>query len=346
MSVKRLSVTMPPIVGLHYHAYPLSVAFNYEKFLPWFYCHYIQVFCSKNFSEPNGSSWLNFVSFDLWNNGIPFISDNHLLDRQSIVDNKIDIVNYVINYTNRGWYTYVEVDDFYIPFRNAYQKYRQPHDLFIFGYDINNKTFDVAGFNSEDEFSYDKLSFEDFEKAYHYNDSNICDIDTGSFNFIRTFKVLDDWEYEFDLKLFVELLDDYINSIDTTEKFRMYRTPANARVYGMEVYQVLKEYYKLLLRNEIEFDIRPIHLLWEHKKCMSLRIKYIVDTGLVANLNSAYDDYREIEQKLLNARNLMLKYEVTNDAKSLTKIISILEEVENEERKQLIGIQEKIKKQI
>lgn len=182
MNAKKLPIGTPPIIGLHYHAYPLAVVLNYEKYLPWFYSHYIQVYCTNDFSEVNGSPWFNFVSFDLWDNGIPYLSNNHLLDQKTVITNKIDVINLVKSYLDRGWYIYAEIDDYYIPFRYSYQKQRQPHDIFIFGYDSKNHSFDTAGFNSKSEFSLNELDFNDFEKAFFDNQATMLQIDNGGNN--------------------------------------------------------------------------------------------------------------------------------------------------------------------
>jgi hypothetical protein len=332
MQVKKLPVAVPAIIGLHYHAFSLTPIFCNKKYLPWFYSHYIQVYCTNDFSEVNGSPWFNFVSIDLWDNGIPFLSNNHLLDLRTIKDNKIDVVKLITGYIDRGWYTDAEVDDFYIPFRFAYQKKKKPHDILIFGYDLNNKCFDTAGFNTQNEFAYEKLSFDDFEKAFLNNNSTMVDLDNGGTNCLRFFKTIEGIECDFDPILLAQLLEDYLNSADTTEKFRMFRQPSKKRVYGIETYQFFKEYFHLLLNKEIKFDIRPIQLLWEHKKCMLLRIKYMSENNIISPYSSIYDDYVDIEQKVLSARNLMIKYNMTNEKKVVMTIIDIIDEIKNKEQ--------------
>jgi hypothetical protein len=342
MNVKKLPITVPAIIGLHYHAYSLAAAFCYEKYLPWFYSHYIQVYCTDDFSKVNGSPWFNFVSIDLWDNGIPFLSNNHLLDQKTVISNKIDVVNLIRSYIDRGWYTYAEIDDFYIPFRSAYQKRRQAHDIFIFGYDLKNNCFDVVGFNNKNVFAFEKLNFGDFEKAYYNSNLTMLDVDNGGGSFIRFFKVLEELECKFDLILVTELLSDYINSVDTTEKLRMYKTPIKKRVYGMDTYNFFKEYYRSLLDKKIGYDIRPIHLLWEHKKCMLLRIEYMYKNNFISQLNTIYDDYKHIVRKTLVARNLMLKYNLANDKESIIRIINILDDIENRERVLLTSLLDEI----
>ncbi len=338
MTSVKLPVATPPIIGLHNYAAALSVVFSDERFLPWFYSQFIQLSCPTSFSNPG---WLlGFVSPNIWDNAIPFFTQPMHLNKQTVVENKISITDYVISNIKMGYYVYVGVDDYYIPFRSAYKKYGQPHDLFIFGYDSEDKTFDVAGFNSNSVYSYSKLSFEDFEKAFHLSSPTGSRIDPEIFNFIWSFKVNEEVECFFDLKLFTEMLKDYVYSTDTTEKFRMCKIPKEGYAYGMETYHYLKQYFYLLLEDKLYFDIRSIHLFWEHKKCMNLRIKYLYEKGYIDKSITDFNNYSEIEKKLLIARTLMQKYRIKKDNQLLNNIISILDEAETKERALLLQLLE------
>ncbi|MBN2531402.1 MAG: hypothetical protein JXB88_00850 [Spirochaetales bacterium] len=334
----ELPIRIPPVTGLHFHAFQLSVVFSYENFIPWFYSHYIQVFGIEN---PDGVPWYNFVSYNAWENGIPCFLQVHKINRDVVLANNINIVEFVKNYIERGWYTYIGIDDFYIPFRSSYQKNRQPHDIFLYGYDTEKKSFNTAGFNEEEVFSFNQLSFDDFEKAYYYDISNVDKDLFECFDFVTLLKPIKDAKFDFDVTLTKELLNDYIHSIDTTEKLRIVRTPKQNYIYGMKTYLILKKYFQSMLNTGLELDIRPVHLFWEHKKCMLLRIKYMNENGFI-KLPGLYNDYMEIEQKALGMRNLMLKYEVSNDSRCIMKIINTLDEIEKKELPLLSNLLEEL----
>lgn len=342
MENKKLPIIKPPIIGLHYHAYPLSAVLSHKQYWAWFFSHYIQVYGVKNFSEVWGSPWYNFASFDIWYYGIPYISNNHMLDKRAVIENKIDIGALVKSYIERGWYTYAEIDDFFIPFRESYQKCRKPHDIFIFGYDLKENSFETVGFNINQEYSFDKLDFRDFEKAFSDNYASMSKEDLGGINFIRFFKVIEEPDCEFDIKLVKESINDYLNSVDTMEKYRMYRTPPQGRVYGMETYYYLKEYFRLIIEQKLSYDIRPIHLFWEHKSCMLLRLKYMCENNLIKKRTLVYDEYKNIENQAFIARNFMIKYKLTNNSNNLKKIIDILDNLENVERALLTSVLEEL----
>lgn len=342
MGKKRLSIIKPPIIGLHYHAYPLSALLSHKEYWPWFYSHYIQVYAKQDLSDLWGSPWFNFASWDIWNYGIPYISNTHMLDQRAVIENDIDVVTLIKNYIDREWYTYAEIDDYFIPFRDCYQKYRSPHDIFIYGYD--DDSFEVAGFNYSRIFSFDKLKFSDFEKAFRENQATMCKVDFGGNNFLRIFKVLEEQSCEFDIKLVMDLISDYLNSVDTMEKFHMYRTPEQGRAYGLETYYYLKKYFKLLNEKKIHYDIRPIHLFWEHKSCMLLRLKYMCEHNIIRERKSICDDYRKIVNSAFRARDYLLKYEFTKSGNDLEKIIAILDNNENIERELLTLVLEELQK--
>lgn len=333
MAIITLPITTPPIVGLQYHAYSLSALLSYKKFYPWFYSHYIQVFCIDD--SEHITPYYNFYSINFWDNGIPYISCNHLTDQKTIIDNNIDLTKLVMRYIDRKWYAYIEIDDFYIPFRRHYKKRHFSHDIFIYGYDTEKECFCTAGFNDNREYSYNSLSYEDFNESYIRNVGSMIDIDDGGNKFIRFFKILEEQDCEFDVVLVKELITDYLNSTDTSKKLRIFRTPPCNRVYGLGTYDVLKRYLNSLMEGKAYYDIRPIHLFWEHKKCMVMRVKYMIENNIIKNGIPICGEFEEIEKKALFLRNNMLKYQVTRNKHIIEHMGNLLSEIRDKEQEGL-----------
>ena len=112
--------------------------------------------------------------------------------------------------------------------------------------------------------------------------------------------------YEFDLNLVLEQIRDYIESNNTSEKFRMLDAPEDG-IYGIETYCYL---IHCLLEQRNNFDLRLLHILWEHKKCMLNRLIYMENKGYLdpsENLSVAYNKIgkRGCELALGNAQGCL-----------------------------------------
>ncbi|MDP4147672.1 MAG: hypothetical protein Q8936_24925, partial [Bacillota bacterium] len=287
-SSKVLPFSIPPIIGYQMHAFPLTVVLDNEECLPWFYSNYIQLFCKEQFTGTffdffnlNTGEWLNFCY-----PGSPHVIYN-AVDPVVLYTGGVNVTEFLMNYIDRGYYICIFLDEFHIPGKRPYQKSRFNHDSLIFGYDSKEGYFHTAGFDNTGAYTRSILSFEDFEKAHLSSDIETC--------LIVLFKKNTDIKYEFDLKLVTEMLEDYVKSRNSSERLRMLRNPEKDIVYGIGIYKQLIKYIEVLAETDIEFDhIKPFHILWEHKKCMLLRLKYIEEKCKITSIAEYYSSYEKI----------------------------------------------------
>ena len=59
----------------------------------------------------------------------------------------MNIIEKLIMYIDRGYYIYMELNEYYIPNRPAYKNHNFYHDLLIYGYNKSNQNHDAAGGN-------------------------------------------------------------------------------------------------------------------------------------------------------------------------------------------------------
>lgn len=135
--------------------------------------------------------------------------------------------------------------------------------------------------------------------------------------------------YQFDIALVKELLGDYLYSQNSSERVRGFYNPTDDYYYGMQVYANLKLHYDV--ENIIHSDIRPLHVLWEHKKLMFQRIKYMIDKGYLKP-DSYLDDYSEIERLALVCRNLLLKYRLSPNKSRIPNLTTQLDAIVEKEK--------------
>lgn len=135
--------------------------------------------------------------------------------------------------------------------------------------------------------------------------------------------------YELDINNIIILLEDYIYSRNSFERFNSL-CKNNDRVYGINIYKVLIDN----VNSQVINDVRILNLLWEHKKCMTERIEYLSRQEIIEKYQYEFfiDKFKSIENKAFLLRNLQLKYNISKQKIIVEKIIILLEEIAHDEK--------------
>ncbi len=318
MREKKLKMELPPVIGYLHHSYHLSIAQEHPFFNEWFFCNYIQL---KYYPKKD---WLNFFSMDIHYNHFPLL-DVQILRSEIIKNNKIDVVEFVINCIESDYYVWLYIDEFYDPDKEAYNTWHHTHEYLLYGYSCDKCCLHSVGFNNQftqSAYTFSEISFDDFLKAFNNAEGNFQ---------IKILKCNQNASYEFDIVNVKNILEDYVKSENTSKRNRMLCNPTSDAIYGMEIYKYLKMRFENPINSTTLLDIRPLHIMWEHKKCMVLRIKFLCDHQYSDNLDPIYNAYRDFEKKILILRNLQLRYIDTKKDHFINKIISYLDEISYEE---------------
>lgn len=311
-----------PIKTLYLTSYQhhtlLSITSCYDETLPWFFSNYIQLRFNKvihSYSE----DYFNFYDYDFTVHRWPWLEEQKIgRDILSLFDT--DIVSFIEECIKKEYYVYTYADEYFIPKRLSYLKKHNTHDLLLYGYDEIEETLNVLGFDEISKLRETKVNFSDFRSAF--TQARIKD-DWEKYLFLFRFKK--DARYNFDIHLVVDLLEDYLHGRDTSRRNAMFRNPMNA-VFGMNIYREFKAHVLALCSGKRElFDIRPYHVLWEHKKCMVLRIEYLIHEGFLERGCPILLDFKEIERECLALRNVCIKYNITYNPILTQRIIRRLD---------------------
>ncbi|OXM13899.1 hypothetical protein CGZ75_12865 [Paenibacillus herberti] len=233
-----------------------------------------------------------------------------------------------VNLLIYSYYVFIHLDEFYIPESSAFQKFRFPHMILIYGYDYNDKYFRTAGFFSGGKFTRSTATFEQVKQAYLE-----MNVQYNYDNYLVLFKFNRETVYCFDIPNMVHQLEDYFFSRDTSQNYRSLRNPLPCR-FGMDVYKDFVEHIEEVSVGGY-LSKHAFQLLWEHKKCMLLRLDYLEKYVLKTNLKEIYSMYEGIEKKCDILRSLMIKYHITNERRLLKSMSSYVEKIENDEFKVL-----------
>ncbi|MFC4101269.1 cysteine peptidase family C39 domain-containing protein [Paenibacillus xanthanilyticus] len=336
-----LPFTQPDVYGFLGHAFVLGILQNYEECRPWIHTNYVQMYISQHYIDLNEYRLDFFPDLLIIFGSVPWL-EYRQSDKAELKRFNISIHDYIQRQIDGGFYFFSYVDEYYIPFTLAYGEHHFTHDIFIYGYDRAKRVYHYAVFDRNRQFTLRELDFDVFDTAYHadtrQNAISVCrkvapeEYATYKYDF----KI---GKYDLDVALMADMLDDYVNARNTSDRLRLYRNAEPGR-WGVDVYDALGEYYALLREDRINLDVRQMHNLWEHKKMMLARIGYLQQLGIVARELPYLDAFQRLEQETFKMRNMLLKFFFSRNHAALDKIIAslaVIKQVEREACEQLIA---------
>ncbi|MEK4250358.1 hypothetical protein [Paenibacillus sp. FSL W7-1287] len=282
-----------------------------NAYLDWYATNYIQMYCYKDFNIH-----LIPIDFNVGPHKSEFYSFCPYLEVQNLTYSLIEslnqnIIDLVIRSIDDGNYIDVQLDEFYVPNRENFGKRYFIHTNMIYGYDNSDKTFDILGYAEGNVFRSSRISYYDFERAFY----------KGEDSQVTLIKPHNHYSYNFNLSLVKQQLSDYMYAIDSFSCFNINRNVEPNIVHGVEVYDYL--IVNLPIR---PIDLRPLHLIYEHKKMMLLRLEYFRKNELISEdlFEFLFAEYKSLEKLSLVSRNLQLKNAISPSSKNMDKIINNL----------------------
>lgn len=325
----ELKVKMQLDITTYLHrSLPLCIILAYDKYLPWYYSRFLQVF---SFTDDKGFSELNYLEpRDCSSEVMDMVClGYHLLDK---VDN---IIDFIIEKLNRGYYLIINIDEYYLSNKWAYNKNHFVHSSLIYGYDNVAEQLLVIGFNEDMLFTKMTFNYAQFFEAYnngkiHYKQSAPW-CESSAIQIVRPkgFEA----EFPFSFERFMRELSSYIFSAGDEDRLYTFEYPSSRVVYGIEVYDILIKDLEGLLLGKAIMDYRGIHLLAEHKKGIYERLEYVIfKNALTGNIVKLKEAYLEVVN-LANAMRLVgLEFsykdlDIANSKKQKNTIKEIIEMV-------------------
>ncbi|HEY0828013.1 MAG TPA: hypothetical protein VGE40_07960 [Bacilli bacterium] len=324
MVSRVLPLGQPPIIGYNYLSFPLSIMTNHEEYLPWFYSNYIQLCCSADFLE-QGTMNFDFYNYDFTVHPLPWL-DIQRISRELIFASYSDIKKFLMDSLDRGCYIYLFLDEFHLSHKTMHLSKHFYHDNFIYGYNDKEKMFNTVGFDKTRLFTNTLMPFSELDASF-----NGVEMIKDELNYIHLFRFNSNGQYDFDINLVIGLLQDFLQARNTSEHFSLFKNP-NKQAYGMDVYRCIIEYFENLTAGNITCDVRPFHILWEHKKCMMAKLIYMENRYQSNDLQLIRQSYEEIEKASLVIRNVIIKYYATRNEKLILNNIEAIHKLMNRER--------------
>jgi hypothetical protein len=314
-----LNIYYPRILGRLHHALPLSIVPEQDDhFDEWFYSNYIQLSCEQCLE---GGRHLNFHEAYIWNHKYPHFQVISLL-RNNIDMLQEDLVTFVTRAVSAGYYFHCYINEFYMPFE--YQGKRHIiRDIMVHGYDMNEGAIYALGYKKDHHLGTLKIDVQTFLEGYQRVGDNV----TWA-NDCYLYKLRSDIDYRFDVIHVMELLNDYLYSRNSSERFRGIAKP-HEYFYGIEA---VRHYSALLEQSldEVRLSQVPTYILWEHKKIMQQRMKYIYTFGGgygTKEVLKVMERYEDVVKKASTIRLLILKYNMNFDRGVIVTVTSEIEKL-------------------
>lgn len=330
-----LPIVYPPITSFPAYSSVLSILWNFKKTKDWIYNNFVNLWGTNEISQGGGVP----ISYSSWwtMRLCPFINYGQV-QRDVAKAHYPNTTDLLLSYITLGYYLYCSYDMYYISHSRHYKKNHKYHQLFIYGYDKERKTFNVSDFFYNGKLSFEEVSFEEVEKAIDSVEEFINPLPDF---FIDTLKYVD-IDYNLNTILLKKNLTDYVNSTNTYLSYedkilceieKKYLLE-NKIVFGIANYDLIIECLIDLLngKDKIFIDIRPFHVLWDHKVLMSMRIKYLTENHIIKDDRNLYNRYEEIKNICLMNRSLFIKYYKKKDNGILNRIIENLNIIKCEEK--------------
>ena len=332
MSKVILPYVKPMYSTYHFLASPGIAAKQNNTSDNWYYNNTVEWSCDRRFLGNYTGLEMRLIHGDVHN--IPII-DRTRINIRFAGRCVIDIIKNIIN---EGFYvTFNDIDDYYIKGKCWYKEQHFNHEGMIIGYDDENNTFIMVGYDQRWIYTV----FETPQECFVEGMNSSCEQGVyGRLYAIRTKNEI----YELNTRDIYNNLKKYLSS-----DINIYPLNTNGIACGIVVYDFLCIYLDKLLDGSIPHhrrDRRGFRMVWEHKKCMLGRIKAVENLcGWDNELSSTYEEVVELADKVrFIYSKFVLKYSSTHLEKMqlllmdikraeldlLTKFLLKLEEVLND----------------
>ena len=288
--------------GYQFYAFPLSILATVDGASDWILTNYVDLAY-----DPAEGSPVRFCFYLFDYAQSPWL-ETMRLDRSWFTVTETDIAKVCRQAMAAGYYAYVNLNEFYVEGRQAYGEYDHSHDVLLCGFDDEADTFSVFGYSNA-QLARKRISRADFRTSYASLDriQNTC----TQVYFYRPVHA----KFDMDVTLVLESIQGYLEAANPSTRFAGLRAPMDRR-YGTACYEPLQRYLDAFLAGREPYDARDFHVLWEHKKLMSLRLARLAEVTANDTIAALAEDFRPVVRDALMMRDGMMRHEFRRTAKS------------------------------
>ena len=220
----------------------------------------------------------------------------------------LDIIKQMLDEHYYVYYSFV--DDYYLPGKSWYGTRHFNHDGIICGYDDNDNTLSIAAYDINWVFRLIRVPQDCFMMGLESS------LDLKRYGDLTAYKIKGGTTVEINESEMLKHLQEYMDS--SLEK---YPPDQEGAVKGLAVHYYLATYIEKLMDGSIpheKMDWRALRPVWEHKRCMLMRIRAVEDkNGWGHELSQRY---APVAEKANQIRIMYAMYHKNRNTRLLDKI--------------------------
>ncbi|GMK39941.1 hypothetical protein PCCS19_29960 [Paenibacillus sp. CCS19] len=312
---KVLPIQTPSVAGYKRYAHFLAIMENDPASVPWIYNHFLQLHTEKAMEQD--IHWLSFYMGEYYmfrhtNNPFLYYQEVEVPFMSTIVAMD-ELIRRCID---RGQYVFIECDCFYLTHSGYFEQTHRRSQVLVIGYDPAGEQFIVMDYSSRNN-QYEAIEMSAAQLLTAAKSA--YEIEANNRSKMIIIEQVKDASYPFNLDLAYHLLEDYLLGRNTYERFPIFSRPRENAVYGIRVYDELRRHIGLMRANDgkVRSSLLPYHILWEHKKCLSGLVDYLVTNKQIEERPELQAQLNAVEKQALLIRNAMLRYFISDQNERL-----------------------------
>ncbi len=343
-----LPISFPPKSSVYGHIITPLLIFNaYPQTEEWVYSNYIQLCIPKDqdkFADED-IEVLNFYPKYFSDVDSTFLKTYNITeDIKELTEDTL--VERFMFWIKNDYYIQCFMNEGEIPGTYMYaNKQFALNEQLIYGFSKPNKVFYLMAFNEKKHLVQMKLGFNDLVSAFFSAQTQQLSeqsswISVGKKYGLMLYKIKKQIIYKFSLENFIIQLDEYISGKNSAIHFIWLNTEKMDHAFGIQVYDALE---KWINKYTTEFiDYRSFFCLWDHKKIMNERLKFLYDNNFLdKDYTGEYDEVVKISNHI---RLEILKYDYKGRRNVIDSIIKRLRQLKDLEYKILSKVLDELLK--
>ncbi|MER5458465.1 hypothetical protein ABT008_27215 [Micromonospora sp. NPDC002389] len=293
---RQLPLGEPLARGYQFYAFPLAILATEARARDWILSNYIHV----AFDPKAPDSPVPF-GFYLYDYAVSPWLEVVRTSREWVACVGGDIVALCRDSIGAGYYPYLNLDEHHLPGRAPYQQWHQTHDVLLSGVDDDEGTFTIYGYTANGSLRTTTVGQDDVARAY----ASLDEVENDCFQ-VYFYRVRPDASYRMRLHVVGGAFEEYLSGANPSRRVDMLQEEWD-RAYGVDSYAPIRGYLRDYLTGDAAYDIRYLHVLWEHKRLMTERFVRLAE--LAPALSPLVDDCRAMQTDAVALRNGMLWHE-------------------------------------
>lgn len=317
----------PPIRTNQYNAYAESILYFHKDYYNWLANNYIELLAVKG----EYGLEIEYLSGNIFGS-IPML-EFEVIDKSGLISSERDVHSYLKERIDSNRYIYTHLDEYYVPNRIDYGKKKFIHDVLIYGYDLVRKTYYLIGYNDKRNYAVSEISFNKLYIAICNNNNCLININ------------LNDTDYVFNKKRFLEMLIHYYDETNCFDHLNLYLDMKtfhnefyntrldNSLYYGIGIYNCYDEFIEACVSKKSQLIDKYFYLLYEHKKSMLFKVKYLEDNNYINDVNEIKVYYNSLIHKTRILLYQSIKFNLNRNSQLLIDIKNNLYEIKTLDKK-------------